>query len=119
MLKIVIGGCRTFNNYTVLKTNVDKLLNNQAITSEIIILSGHCRGVDLLAERYAYEKGFSVKIYEAQWNKYGKSAGPIRNEIMILNCDSVIAFWDGKSKGTKSLISLAEKHNKPVDVVYI
>ena len=60
-----------------------------------------------------------IEIFKAQCNKYGKSAGPIRNELMVQNCDFVIAFWDGKSKGTRNLIQLAQKYNRKTTIVDI
>ena len=72
-----------------------------------------------MTERYAEENNYSLELFPAQWNKYGRSAGPIRNEIMVAKCDYVIAFWDGTSKGTKNLIDNAVKYNKPLRVKLI
>lgn len=79
-------------------------------------LSGGCKGADALGERYAEENGFKIEHFPAEWNKFGKSAGPIRNFQMAKNCDYVICFWDGKSKGTKSMINYAKQLNKPIKV---
>ena len=62
-----------------------------------------------MAELYAREKGIKLTIFPADWEKYGKSAGMIRNKDIINNCDVCVAFWDGISKGTKNSISLAQK----------
>lgn len=53
----------------------------------------------------------------ADWNKYGKSAGYKRNEQMAIYADACLAFWDGKSKGTKHMIGLAKRHNLRLKVV--
>lgn len=116
---MTIGGCRTYNNYTRLKTTIDKIISQLGNDTEIVILSGHCKGVDMLAEQYAYDNGYTLEIYKADWNKYGKSAGPIRNEMMIKSSDYIVAFWDKKSKGTKNLIELAKKYKKPYTIEYI
>ena len=108
--KIVIGGCRNYNNYESFKLHLDDIIKSKQ--DEIIIISGHCSGVDLMGEKYAEENGFKVEIFLPEWEKYGRAAGPIRNEQMVNAADLVIAFWDGKSKGTKSLIKYAEKTNK-------
>jgi len=108
--KIVIGGCRDYNNYESFKSHLDKIIKKY--NKEIIIISGHCSGVDLMGERYAEENGFKIKIFFPEWEKYGRAAGPIRNEKMVNAADLVIAFWNGKSKGTKSLIKYAEKIGK-------
>ncbi len=110
--KIAIGGCRNFHNYTFFKKYVDIYLSDIKCTGDIAIISGHCSGTDVLAERYARENNYPLEIYPAQWQKFGRSAGPKRNEIMVKNCDYVIAFWDGKSRGTKNLIDNALKYNK-------
>lgn len=70
----------------------------------------------MLGERYAKENGFKIEKYNAEWKKYGRRAGPIRNEMMAEACDYVICFWDGKSRGTKSMIDIAERKGKPVKI---
>lgn len=83
---------------------------------EIVIISGHASGADTLGERYAQEKGFKIETYPADWDKYGKAAGPKRNEQMANIANALIAFWDRKSKGTKSMINLAKKKGLQVFV---
>lgn len=117
--KIVIGGCRYYNNYIAFSKIVDICLSKVKDKYYIIILSGHCSGVDTMAEQYANENNYRLEIYPAQWEKYGKAAGPKRNETMVKNSDAVIAFWDYKSRGTKNLITLAKKYNKPIRVIDI
>ncbi|MBQ6825554.1 MAG: DUF2493 domain-containing protein, partial [Clostridia bacterium] len=87
--------------------------------NEIIIVSGAARGADAIGERYAKENGFRIEKYPADWEKYGKSAGPIRNKQMAEISDYVICFWNEKSKGTKSMIDYAKKLNKPVKIKII
>lgn len=117
--KIVIGGCRYYNNYTAFTKIVDICLSKIKNEKEIVILSGHCSGVDKMAERYAEENRYKLEVYPAQWEKYGKSAGPKRNEIMVKNSNAVIAFWDYKSRGTKNLITLSKKYSKPIRIIDI
>ena len=108
--KIVIGGCRNYDNYESFKSRLDDIIKHKK--DKIIIISGHCSGVDLMGERYAEENGFEIEIFLPEWKKYGRAAGPVRNKEMVNYADLVIAFWDGKSKGTKSLIKYAEKIGK-------
>ena len=117
--RVVIAGCRDYSNYEEAKPYIDFCLSNIRKKNNIIILSGHANGADLIGERYAKENGFKVEIYPANWNKYGRSAGPIRNRQMAEVCDYVICFWDGKSRGTKSMIEYAKKLNKPIRIKYI
>lgn len=117
--RVVIGGCRDYENYEVFCKYVDIYLSRIGKENKIVIVSGHCSGVDVMAERYAKENGYAVEIYPADWKKYGRAAGPKRNKLMVETADYVIAFWDGRSRGTKSLIDYAVKLKKPMRVVDI
>lgn len=117
--RIVIAGCRDYNNYNEAKKYISYYLNDIRKQNNIVILSGCATGADALGERYAKENGFKVEKYPANWEKYGKYAGPKRNKEMAKNCDCVICFWDGKSKGTKSMITLAEEYKKPIRIIKI
>ena len=117
--KIVVAGTRNYNNYNEAKLYIDFCISELKKENEIIFLSGGCRGADMLGERYAKEKGYKVKRYPADWNKYGKSAGVIRNKEMANEGDCFICFWDGKSRGTKSMIDFAKTTNKPIKIKII
>lgn len=114
--RVVIAGCRDYHNYEEAKAYIDYVLSNIREGNEIVILSGGACGADALGERYAKENGFKLQKYPADWAKYGKSAGPKRNEQMAKIGDYVICFWDGKSKGTRSMIEYAKKFNKPIRI---
>lgn len=77
------------------------------------VVTGGARGVDKWAEQTARHYLRDVVVYEPDWKKYGKSAGFIRNNEIVRDCDVVVAFWDGKSKGTKHSIQLARYLKKP------
>jgi len=109
VFRITIGGFRDFNDNYIFKQFVDECLEKLNIKKEIVILSGHCRGVDKMAENYAMESGYLLEIYPAEWGKYGRAAGPKRNEEMVEKSNAVIAFWNGKSKGTENLIHIAKR----------
>lgn len=114
--RIVIAGCRDYNNYNEAKKFIDKCICDIRNKYKLIFISGGCRGADALGERYAKENGFEVEIYPADWEKYGRAAGPKRNEHMAQIADFVICFWDGQSRGTKSMISYAKEFNKPIRI---
>lgn len=114
MFKVIIAGTRTLNNYELVKKYTDFKLSN--IKEEIEIVSGGANGADALGEKYAKEKGYKIKIFNADWNTYGKSAGPRRNKQMAEYADALIAFWDGKSRGTKNMIDEATQRNLKVAV---
>jgi len=114
--KIVIAGCRNYNNYDEAKTYIDFCLCDIRKDNEIIIVSGCAGGADAIGEQYAKENGFIIERYPADWKTYGRCAGPRRNKQMAEVCDYVICFWDEKSKGTKSMIDYAIKYNKPIKI---
>lgn len=117
-IKIAIGGCRDFNDREYIFKFLDQYIKELRY-EEIIIISGHCCGVDAIAEEYAEIKKFKTMIFPAEWDKFGRAAGPARNKKMVEASDIVIAFWDEKSKGTKSLISLAKKMGKALEICKI
>ena len=113
---VVIAGCRSYTNYQEAKAFITSCLKEYEATACITILSGGCKGADLLGERWAGEMGFPVRRFLPDWKRYKKAAGPIRNKQMVEICHKVICFWDGKSRGTGSLIRYAVSLGKKVEV---
>lgn len=111
---VIIAGGRDFKDYNLLKETCAKALANK---SKIEIVSGTAEGADKLGEQYALLRGFQIKRFPADWKVYGKAAGYKRNEEMALYADALIAFWDGKSRGTAHMINLAKEHGLKVKVV--
>ena len=114
-MKVIIAGGRDFNRYDLLKHKCDKIFTK---VKDLEIVSGGAKGADKLGELYALENNVKVTIFKADWNMYGKSAGGIRNSEMGDYADALIAFWDGKSPGTKHMIDYMKKLNKPTRIVY-
>jgi len=114
-MKIIIAGGRNFNNYEMLCCVCDYMLQNQTIVE---IVSGTAGGADSLGERYAEERQYPIKRFPANWTGLGKAAGFIRNAEMAEYADALIAFWDGRSKGTKHMIDLAKKHGLKVKIQF-
>lgn len=114
--KVIIAGCRDFDDYELLKEKCDDFLQDEK-KEDVIIISGHASGADALGERYAQERGFQLETYPADWKAHGRAAGSIRNARMASAANALIAFWDGKSRGTKNMIEIATKHNLKVAVV--
>lgn len=115
--KVVICGCRDFYDYGYLKEKCLYYLQNKM--PDVLIISGAASGADELGERFAQEHHLKIERHPADWDRYGKRAGPIRNEEMVQRCDGVIAFWDGKSRGTKTTIDFCKQYNKRCIVVRI
>lgn len=109
---IVVCGGRDFDDYQ----RMSKILTGLIIPSDII-LCGMAKGADLLAYRWAVDNDAKVEDYPADWNKNGKSAGYIRNALMVDNATHVLAFWNGVSKGTKHTIDYARKKKLAIKIV--
>lgn len=116
----MVVGTRTYNNYQTFCTILDKALSSKT-HQKIIIISGGAKGADSLAEKYAKEKGYHMIVFEAEWERLGNKAGPIRNEQMHKFVSTfpnrgVIAFWDGKSRGTASNFNLAKQYQNQIRI---
>ena len=83
------------------------------------ILSGGARGVDTCAKNYATKQGIKITEILPDYKKYGRAAPIKRNIEIIEKADAVVAFWDGKSKGTEFVINHCKKHNKTVKIYVI
>ena len=117
-LHILVCGGRHFDDYDLLEKIIDDVVS-QSGCNDIEIISGHCAGADRLGELYAERHNALSKIFPAEWKKYGKCAGPIRNKQMIdyiseFEHKIVIAFTSANTKGTKNTIALAKKTNIPI-----
>lgn len=114
MYKIAVVGSRKFKNFNLMKSVLDIILLKGNLGQ---IISGGAYGADTLAERYAKENGITIIIYLADWKRYGKGAGYIRNLKIVEACEYLIAFPMGGSKGTYHSIHLAKKLGKKVLVI--
>ena len=107
-MKIAIVGSR---NVTV--SDIGKYISN---AEEII--SGGAVGVDCCAAEYAKENGIRLTEFLPQYERYGRAAPIVRNKEIVDDSDKIIAFWNGSSKGTLSVIKYAQKTGKPCEIVY-
>ena len=106
-MKLIIAGGRNFDDYDLLTSICNDVIPEMG---QVHIVSGCANGADKLGERYASENDYHIIKFPADWDKHGKSAGYIRNKEMAKYADALIAFWDGKSKGTKHMIDLANEY---------
>ena len=111
-MKTIIAGGRDFSDIELLTQEIDRL---PYTPSEVVC--GKARGADACGEMYAKINGLTITEFPAEWEKYGKRAGYIRNSIMAKYADALIAFWDGESKGTKHMIDLAREECLFVTVI--
>lgn len=117
MFRVIIAGTRTFNDYELLEKHTTYMLSRRAsANTPIEIVSGGAPGADALGERYAREHGYKLTIFPADWGRYGRRAGPIRNRQMVEYADALIAFYNGTSRGTANVIEEARSAGLLVSV---
>ena len=135
MKKVIVAGSRSFNDYEVLKENLDRLF-----TTPVIVVSGCAKGADTLGEQWANSHGYEIEKHPADWKNldvpicrvkynqhgaYNAMAGHNRNMEMLESVKNnpdrgcVVAFWNKKSAGTKNMIEIAEAANIPVIIIGI
>ena len=81
------------------------------------IVSGGAVGADSCATKYAKKNGLRLTVFLPQYERYGRAAPIVRNKKIVDYADKIVAFWDGKSKGTLSVIKYAEKTGKPCKII--
>ena len=106
-MKVAIVGSRS-----VLTADIGKY-----ITDGDEIVSGGAVGADSCAAEYAERNGLKLTLFLPQYNLYGRAAPIVRNKKIVDYADKIIAFWDGKSKGTRTVIKYAEKVGKPCEII--
>lgn len=83
------------------------------------IVSGGAVGVDTSAAEFARSKGIKLTEFLPEYKRYGRAAPIVRNRKIVDYADKIIAFWDGSSKGTLSVIKYAKEKGKTCEVIYI
>lgn len=122
--KVIIAGGRDFDDYELMKQQAYYFMRNLEV--EEIVSGGNkiwnkdkgrYTGADYLSKRLAKEKNIPHNEFPADWDKYGKKAGYLRNVEMGEVGTHLLAFWDGKSAGTKLMIDIARRKNIPIEIV--
>ena len=120
-MKILISGDRNWTNHQLIASSIIKeILDLKLEYWQVTLIHGCARGADTLAGKIARHLGMKVLEFPAEWDKYGKSAGPIRNRQMLNEKpDLVLAFHNdiGNSKGTKDCILEANKRKINVKLI--
>ena len=101
-MKVIIAGSRDFDDYHKLTAAIAE--SGFDITE---VVSGCAKGADMLGERWARDRNIPVRQFIADWQLFGKSAGPRRNDRMAEYAEALIAFPIGESRGTRNMIQEA------------
>ena len=107
-MKLAIIGSREIENF-----DLDEYIGDDV--EEIV--SGGARGIDTLAAELARERGIAIKVFLPNYERYGRCAPIKRNYEIVDYADEVLAIWDGKSRGTRSVIDYCDKKGKKVHIV--
>ena len=116
--RVVVCGGLSFTDQETCFTSLDRILDGK---EDIEIVSGHARGADALGEKYAMMHSLELTVFKADWKRYGRGAGPIRNKQMVDYAKAehgiVVAFWNGTSRGTRNTIELARKAGLEIHII--
>lgn len=110
-MKVIIAGTRSINDY---KLVVDSIKSSGYTITEVV--SGCATGVDWLGEQWARANDIPIKEMPANWDRDGKSAGPMRNRMMAEYADAAVIIWDGESRGTRNMIENMIRRKKPYHI---
>lgn len=130
--KLIVAGGRDFNDYDRLHAVLFDIAERAGNDVEVSLVSGMAQGADKLAHHFAQQENVVCYEFPADWdnldapgavirtNRYGKQynakAGHDRNAAMAEVADGLLAFWDGRSTGTKNMIETMQQMGKPVQI---
>jgi hypothetical protein len=114
--RVIVAGSRGFFDYNLMSRELDKLFNEskEFAGNDVKIISGMADGADSLAIRYADERKLTKILFPANWKRFSRVAGFLRNEDMLSVATHLVVFWDGKSSGTHHMIEIAKAKRIPI-----
>ena len=104
--RVVVAGSRSYNNYEEFCTVVNRYVRWSGLDDLAFISGDAFAGPDAMIKRYCEEKNIPCFLYKANWDKFGKRAGIIRNCEMRDVCSHLLAFWDKVSRGTAHMVDV-------------
>lgn len=113
---LAIVGSRNFTDYALFVSTIQE---NFAVETIKEIVSGGARGADTLAEKFARENAIPFTCFRADWDKYGRAAGPMRNTLIAKHCTHFLAFPSKSGRGTQDTIKKATLLGKPGHILCV
>lgn len=115
-MKVLVCGSRYFDQRGRLFDILDRF---RKLHPTMEVIEGEAPGADTYARQWAEERGIVVHKFPADWAKYGKAAGPIRNKQMLeAGAEMVIAFpMSEMGRGTGNMVRQAQAAKIPVQIV--
>lgn len=114
---MIIAGGRDFRDVDLMLDRLKELEAMGKVNEDTVLICGMARGADLMGHSIFKAAGLPILEMPADWEGLGKRAGFARNEDMVKLADLALIFWDGQSKGTKHMIEVMDRLNKPAYVV--
>jgi hypothetical protein len=123
-MRVIIAGSRTVRAYET----VARAVLESGINPSVVLSGGQSSwdpwtrkryGADYFAEQWARAHCIPIELHPADWNRWGKAAGPKRNAEMVAVADGLIAVWNGSSRGTADVIRRARERGIVVFVYRI
>jgi hypothetical protein len=109
-VKIIIAGSRSIRDAAVIRAAVE---DSGFLRDATEIFHGGARGVDSVAHDL-FDGVLPIRRFPAEWTKYGRAAGPIRNRQMAECADALVLVWDGRSDGSANMKAEMLRLGKPV-----
>lgn len=110
-MKVIIAGGRDITSWPI-----DAVVEESGFEIDRVFCGG-ATGIDELGKQWAIRNAIPYSMFNADWRKYGKRAGPLRNELMAWRADALILIWDGKSRGSLSMRTIARARRLPMHEV--
>ena len=116
-IRLIIAGGRDFNDFDLMIDSLGTFLPDVDLT-QLVLLCGEARGADIMGKNIMLQfPDVTIESYPADWNTYPRAAGMIRNTQMAENATHLLAFWDGKSSGTRHMITTAQRMNLITQII--
>lgn len=114
-MRVAFIGCRDWTDDVAVRREMDRCI--KAYGPAFVVVTGCARGADESARLCAERLGRTLSVHRAEWDRLGKRAGHERNGRIVADADAAVAFWDGKSPGTRNCIEQFVQAGKPVRIV--